>query len=142
MGIWFVSAKEGGIGGLPRTLGGRLPALGKNHRLKIRRNRPPRRARGFPEKWGWARVCFGGSGFIDLSSLDVYNWHKFSWLRKKSICGVALHPRRCGVPRRYASLLRFCAPCIWSFLHCHPNFDFSTKRNFHALWRPVRAMKV
>ena len=31
---------------------------------------------------------------------------------------------RCGVPCKYASLLMFCAPCIWIFLLCHPNFDF------------------
>ena len=37
------------------------------------------------------------------------------WLRKKSICGV---------PCKYASLLRFYAPCIWSFLLGHPHFDF------------------
>ncbi|MCX5908299.1 MAG: hypothetical protein NTY64_14230 [Deltaproteobacteria bacterium] len=25
---------------------------------------------------------------------------------------------------RRCSLLRNCAPCIWSFLLCHPDFDF------------------
>jgi MFS family permease len=26
--------------------------------------------------------------------------------------------------RQVRFLLRFCAPCIWSFLHCHPVSDF------------------
>ncbi len=35
---------------------------------------------------------------------------------------AALHCilRRCGVQPKYASLLWICAPCIWSFLLCHP----------------------
>src|SRR3989304_10463717 len=28
--------------------------------------------------------------------------------------------RHCGVPKKYASFLRICAPCIWSFLRSHP----------------------
>src|SRR3972149_9880371 len=28
--------------------------------------------------------------------------------------------RHCGVPKKYASFLRICAPCIWSFLRSRP----------------------
>jgi hypothetical protein len=38
--------------------------------------------------------------------------------------GLSHRVNRCGVPCKYASLLSFCAPCIWSFLLCHPNFYF------------------
>ena len=52
-GIQSLSAKEGGIEGLSRNLGQTPPGLGKNHRLGVRRNRPPRRAPGFAQEWGW-----------------------------------------------------------------------------------------
>jgi len=44
--------------------------------------------------------------------------------KEDSSWGLSNRVNRCGVPCKYASLLRFCAPCIWNFLLCHPKFDF------------------
>ena len=73
----------------------------------------------------------GLSNLLGRESYGIKGLYHHWWLRKKSICGVALHLRRCGVPPKYASLLRFCAPCIWSFLLCHYNFDFLRD---HQIW--------
>jgi len=46
--------------------------------------------------------------------------------------GLSNRVNRCGVPCKYASLLRFCAPCIWNSLLCHPNFDFLRDHQTYA----------
>src|SRR3972149_11534884 len=40
--------------------------------------------------------------------------------------------RHCGVPKKYASLLRICAPCRWSFLQIRPLSSLFTRLSYLA----------
>jgi hypothetical protein len=75
---------------------------------------------------------------IFLPLLDCDHFHGLFWrLRKKSICHstgswpwakpkgcVVLHLSSLQRSNKYASFLKICTPCTWSFLLCRLKYDF------------------
>jgi hypothetical protein len=59
--------------------------------------------------------------------LRLSHHSELSRLRKKSICGVALHLSSLQRTSMYASFLKIRAPCIWSFLLCRLPWRLLTK---------------
>jgi hypothetical protein len=63
-------------------------------------------------------------------------------LRKKSICGVALHLSSLRPTSLYASFLKIRAPCIWSFLLCRLSWRLFTKSSRKDYQRTPKTTKL